>query len=464
MKKFNILLATALLSTASFVGCEKQVFEEPYSSLSPADVFSTPERIDKAAVGMYDALQNAEWFGGRVLIYADIRGIDCGVPSYFGDLPRFNDLTSRNGTVSSAWTAAYRTINEANLFLKNLAANPGVAKPENEKKYVAEAKFIRALNYFYAVNLWAQPYKFTPDASHLGVPLVLTASDAPFAPENQVARNTVKEVYDQIIKDLTEAAQDLPVAPETRSINSVGRATQGAAQALLARVYLYMQDYNKALEYANKVIASNKYALNETPEVTFREYTTLESIFSVAHNGGDNPNTNNALGQHYAPEKRADIAISPEYVNLMEATDLRRKNLIVEDDQLFYTRKYTGVQDWAPVLRYSEVLLIKAEALANLASSVSQEALDLVNTVRERSNATPVTATSKAELIEKILTERRIELAFEGHGIFEFLRTGRNIPAHATVNEQPFGSDYVVLPIPFTDIQRNPNLQQNKGY
>ncbi|WP_039054037.1 hypothetical protein [Sphingobacterium sp. T2] len=134
MKKFNILLATALLSTASFVGCEKQVFEEPYSSLSPADVFSTPERIDKAAVGMYDALQNAEWFGGRVLIYADIRGIDCGVPSYFGDLPRFNDLTSRNGTVSSAWTAAYRTINEANLFLKNLAANPGVAKPENEKK------------------------------------------------------------------------------------------------------------------------------------------------------------------------------------------------------------------------------------------------------------------------------------------------------------------------------------------
>src|SRR5690606_27129487 len=236
--------------------------------------------------------------------------------------------------------------------------NPGVAKPENEKKYVAEAKFIRALNYFYAVNLWAQPYKFTPDASHLGVPLVLTASDAPFAPENQVARNTVKEVYDQIIKDLTEAAQDLPVAPETRSINSVGRATQGAAQALLARVYLYMQDYNKALEYANKVIASNKYALNETPEVTFREYTTLESIFSVAHNGGDNPNTNNALGQHYAPDNRADIAISPEYVNLMEATDLRRKNLIVEDDQLFYTRKYTGVQDWAPVLRYSEVLLI----------------------------------------------------------------------------------------------------------
>src|SRR5690606_16412989 len=166
-------------------------------------------------------------------------------PSYFGDLPRFNDLTSRNGTVSSAWTAAYRTINEANLFLKNLAANPGAAKPENEKKYVAEAKFIRALNYFYAVNLWAQPYKFTPDASHLGVPLVLTASDAPFAPENQVARNTVKEVYDQIIKDLTEAAQDLPVAPETRSIYSVCRATQGAAQALLARLYLYMQDYNK---------------------------------------------------------------------------------------------------------------------------------------------------------------------------------------------------------------------------
>ena len=464
MKTINKILAAALFVSATLTSCEKQVFEEPYSSLSPADVFSTAERIDKAAVGMYDALQNAEWFGGRVLIYADIRGIDCGVPTYFGTVPKFDELTSQNGTVSSAWTAAYRTINEANLFLKNLNANTGIATPTNEKKYIAEAKFIRALNYFYAVNLWAQPYNFTADASHLGIPLVLTASDAPFAVENQVSRNTVKEVYDQIIADLTDAALDLPASSAAPSLSTVGRATQQAANALLARVYLYQQNYTKALEFANKVIDAKVYQLNSTPQQAFKEYSTSENIFSVAHNGGDNPNTNNSLGQHYSPTKRKDISVDPKYVALLEDTDLRKSELITQESGAYYTTKFTGVQDWAPVLRYSEVLLIKAEALANLNGSVSSEAVALVNEVRTRSKASTITASTKEDLVNLILTERRIELAFEGHGIFEFLRTGRDVPAHSTINLQAYGSNYVIFPIPYSDIQRNPNLVQNSGY
>lgn len=468
MKKMKSIYKICLLGVLiTFSSCEKKIFEEPYNSLSPADAFSSPERIEKAATGMYDALQNLEFFGGRVLIYTDIRGIDTGAPSYFAQIPQFNTLSSTNADIRLSWQAAYRTINETNLFTKNLEANPGKISDELTLKYNSEAKYIRALSYFYLVNLWAQPYKFTADGSHLGVPLILTVADDPFATSNQVARNTVAEVYTQIENDLLDAAVNLPSAPATKSFQYVARATKGAAYGLLARTYLYKQDYNKALEYANKVIDLSVYSLNPSPVDAFETFTTNESIFSVAHSGGDNPNTNHALGQHYSPTKRADISISPDYVNLMDVDDLRRSELIISQNSAFWTTKYTAVTDWVPVLRYSEILLIKAEALANLAAgtTVDATALALVNEVRQRSSpAETITAATKQDLIAAILLERRIELAFEGQGLFEFLRTGRNVPEHGIVPEQPYGSDYVVFPIPFNDMQKNPNLVPNPGY
>src|SRR5690606_39529769 len=104
----------------------------------------------------------------RALIYADIRGEDTNVPSYFGDVARFN-LLADNGTILNAWTGAYATINTANLFLEGMEANKDKITPEKAEHYEGEALFIRALTHFYLVNLFGQPYNFTPDASHLGV-------------------------------------------------------------------------------------------------------------------------------------------------------------------------------------------------------------------------------------------------------------------------------------------------------
>lgn len=426
---------------------------------------------------MYDALQNRDFLGGRALIYADIRGIDCGVPTFFGNMSSFNTLLSTDITVRDAFVGAYRTINEANLFIRNIGVYTGVATPENEAKYIAEAKFIRALTYFYLVNFWAQPYQFTADASHLGVPLVLTATDLPFDPSHRVPRNTVKQVYDQIILDLNEALPNLPLASATRNFASVGRATKGGVYALLSRIYLYQGNYQEALKYANELEGLNLYSLNAAPKSTFETSTTKESIFSVAHNGGDNPNTNHALAQHYSPKNRADIQVSSGFVNLMTATDKRRTDLITTvvtpgnngapAVTTYWNGKYTTIADWVPVIRYAEVVLNKAEALANLeaGTAVNAEALTLVNNIRHRSDAsTNITATTKQQLIDAILLEKRIELAFEGHALFEYLRTKRDIPAHGTVLLQPWGSSYVVFPFPFAEVQQNPNLVQNKDY
>lgn len=450
--------------TLSATSCGKQLFEDPYAYLSPEQAFSTPDRISKSATGLYDALQNREFLGGRTLIYADIRGADCGVNTFFGNMPQFSTLLSTDLTTGAAYQGGYRTINEANLFIENLTAKPGVVTPAQEAQYFGEAKFIRALTYFYLVNLWAQPYNFTSGATHLGIPLVLKTTKTPFAEDNNIPRATVKDVYNQIESDLLAAESSLP-ASDGPEFSTVARATKAAAQALLARVYLYEGNYAKAVEYANKVITSNRYVLNASPLEAFRNTTTSESIFSVAHNGGDNPNTNNALGQHYSPSLRADIQVLPTYVSLMSATDKRKTELVTQKSGAFYTLKYTSVSDWAPILRYSEVILTKAEALANQSTGVDAQALALVNDIRHRSApAENIIATSKSALLEAILKERRIELAFEGHGIFDFLRTKRSIPAHSTVAEQAYGSNFVVLPIPFDDMQKNANLVQNPGY
>ncbi|MEI2271516.1 RagB/SusD family nutrient uptake outer membrane protein [Sphingobacterium sp. ML3W] len=469
MLKLKYILIGSLALTSLFSSCQKQTFEKPYAYLEPEEAFLNADRISKTAIGMYDALQNRDFLGGRELIYADIRGIDCSAGPYFGSVPNYENLTSDNAMVQAAFVAAYRTVYEANYFLKNIELYKGRAKPEDEARYIAEAKFIRALTYFYIVNTWAQPYKFTNDGSHPGVALVLTATDPNniFDTAHQVPRNSVKEVYDQIIKDLNEALPMLPKVSGARSISNVGRATQGAVNGLLARIYLYKQDYTKALEYANKVTSSNEYSMATNIQLVFTEYTTSESIFSVAHSGGDNPNTNHSLSQHYSPGGRADIQVSTAFQNLMSQNDARRTKLLIADEDGLWNGKYSSIGDWAPVLRYSEILLTKAEALANLevGTAVNVEALALVNQVRHRSDAsTSVTASNKSELIAAILKERRLELAFEGQGIYEYLRTGRNIPAHGIFNEQVWGSNKVIFPFPYAETQRNPNLVQNPGY
>jgi len=472
--KFKYIVLGCLIAGSIAPSCTKSdLFKAPQNAISADQVYSTPDRIEKASVGMYDALQNINFFGGRVLIYADIRGLDAIPNSFFGNMGFYSSTNSSDGTVATAYQGAYRTIYQANLFLQGFTPKASVVSPDKANQYTGEAEFIRSLCYFYLVNLWAQPYNFTADASHPGVPLVLTAADDPFATSNNLPRSTVKQVYDQMEKDLLDAEAKLP-DPGSDPFTKVARATKGAARALLMRLYLYKGDWTKANQYADAVINMNKYSLNAgNPITTFRTpYTTAESIFSVAMSGSDNPNTNNSLGQHYGPRARGDISISADYINLMDTTvDLRYRakggdSLMERSNGAFWTRKYVGLTtDFVPVLRYAEVLLSKAEALAKLSpSTVDANAVTLLNQIRTRSNAAPVAPATQQDLVNALIKERRIELAFEGQGSLEFQRNKMDLPAHSTVPLQAWGSNYRVLPIPKYETDKNPNLKQNDGY
>jgi len=449
-----------------FASCKKELNEEPFTTFSDVDAFSSADRIDKSAVGMYNALQNANYLNGRVLIYADIRGTDVVPNTFFGNMGFFGLTQANDGVVTGAWQAAYRTINETNLFVKNFTPKIALVTPAKADQYLGEAKYIRALSYFYLVNLWAQPYSFTAGATHLGVPLILEAAADPFALSNNVPRATVKAVYDQIEADLLDAEAKLP-ATYLDAYTKTSRATKPAARALLARLYLYKKDYTKAATYANTIITSGLHALQATPDVPFRTYTTSESIFSVAFDGGDNPNTNNSLGQHYGSQARADLPLAATFVALFNPIDLRRTSLMRVASGNTWTTKYNaGTTDWAPISRYAEILLIRAEALANLASGTTADAaaITLLNQIRTRAGVPSVTPTTKQDLLDAIYLERRFELYAEGQGSLDYLRTGRDIPAHSGVPLTAWGSNYCVLPIPFYDLQKNPNLVPNPGY
>jgi hypothetical protein len=473
VKNIYIAFFLAVLITA----CNDVLDDNPFYMGDSADqIFTDPAKIAAASVGLYDALQNSEFLGGRAQIYVDIRGLDVNPPTYFGLMSTFNP-TSSDGITAYAWQGAYRTAGECNAFLEGIerAKSGGVITAEAYDVYAAEARFIRGIVYFYALNFWGQMYVSESDS--LGIPLVLRSFDGgtAFTEAPNVKRATIADSYAQIIDDLAYAESKLPAA-RTDAYGGRATATSGAAKAMLSRVYLYMKNYERVIEYANKVTGYKLDAATLTS--TNEPATSQEVIFSVAMNSTDNPNTNNALGQHYGYNRRADITVSQNYVDLLSNDDLRKTECLIFDNskKSWFCNKYRKTSsDWAPVIRYAEVLLNKAEALMkkpNASAADKDAAVAILNQVHKRSDskktyAAADFATNQA-LINEILLERRRELAFEGHGSFDLFRNGKGIPAgrgapSASAIEYP--SNYFALPVPNGDVEKSKgNLAQNKGY
>jgi starch-binding outer membrane protein, SusD/RagB family len=488
MKKLLIILPVAILA---FTSCQKKVTDLPPIDRITSDLaFSTPARIEAAVVGSYDGLQSAEFLSGRALIYADLMGEDViDKNSFFGTLPRFDQLGNA-GLPANVWTAAYNSIGRANRAIAGITANAAILNdPVKQKAFIGEAKFIRAIAHFYLVNFFAQSYAFTADASHDGVP-VITESFTSNDPAANKPRASVAVVYTAIINDLNEAIVDLPLAYANASLTK-SRATKAAAAALLSRVYLYKNDFTNAKTTAGKIFNGDygAFSLNANPDGVFGpgRYTTAETIFSIPNSTNDNPNTNNALPQHYFETGRGDIAVSPTFINAATnpffAADDRRRGLIVANTiganaGWFYTRKYPDVAtraDWAPIVRYAEILLTYAEASARLAAGVDADAIAKLNLVRDRSRVsapqyTVASFASKDELIAAILAERRIELAFEGHRYFDLARikaapTNKLDSDKVTPINVTYGSNKFIFPIPQAEVDKSGGvLKQNPGY
>lgn len=490
MKKIFYSLAALIILTGT--ACQKKVTDDvvPNDRLSNDLAFSSAQKIENAVLGSYNALQNAGFLSGRALLYVDLQGedvFDKGV--FFGDAARFNML-SNNGIPAAVWTAGYDAIVTSNRVAEGIAANSSLLTAQKATELTAECRFVRAVSNFYLVNFFAQPYVFTADASHKGIPII-TKSFSSSSPEANQPRSTVKQVYDLIISDLTQAIRDLPQAYASTYATKT-RATRAAAASLLARVHLYRADYTGARDAAKRVIDGEfgTYALRPTPNGAFGpgNYQTTETVWSIPNNVNDNPNTNAALPQHYAGNGRADLAVSRSFTNAatntyFAADDRRRTQMLAAgpapNTAFTFTTKYPDVAtraDWAPVIRYAEVLLTYAEAAAQVATAVDADAVTKLNLVRDRARVsapayTVATFPTKAALVAAILGERRIELAFEGHRLWDIMRVKGTVQNKydndgvSLLPAQAFGANKSIWPIPQAEVDKSRGvLEQNPGY
>jgi starch-binding outer membrane protein, SusD/RagB family len=487
------ILYSFLLIAVTGGSCQKKVLDiDPPDLLSSDLAYSTPEKIEANIIAAYDGLQSKDFLSGRALIYVDLLADDIYDRStFFTELPRYN-LLSNSGIVSGVWTAGYDAIARANRAIAGVTENSGKLPGTKPQEFIAECKFVRAVANFYLVNFFAQPYGFTADASHVGIPII-TKSFTYNDPEANQPRSTVAEVYALIIKDLTEALADLPLTYTGYANNAYHtktRGTKAAASSFLSRVYLYKGDFANAKKYAQDVIAGNygMYGLNSNVNTVFingsNQYQTNETIWSIPNNATDNPTSNVSLSQHYSPSARADLAVSGIFLDETRNTyfpaDDKRRVLIVAGSgplaAIRFTGKYTNLTDWAPIIRYAEVLLTYAEAQARTAAAIDADAIAKLNLVRDRARVSKPQYTvnsfnNKDELIDAILGERHIELAFEGHRFWDLMRVKASVTnkfnsdGTTLMPAQPFGSLKNIFPIPQLEVDKSKKvLAQNDGY
>ena len=378
------------------------------------------------------------------------------------------------------WSYAYVTIAAANNIIDNLAGKAeGDVTEQDLNNLKAECLFIRALAHFDCVITYAQPYTYKPES--LGVPVVLHTDS-----EGKPARETVAKVYEQIVTDLTEAETIIdPEYVRTGVTDPKAAANLDAIRALLSRVYLYMSNWQKAADYATLVINSENYQMwtpaeypnvwgksiaGEGGEVIFEVYNSISNSehghwedISQLTKPGDDGTTGDAM-------------VSNDLLALYDQNDIRytagfRTTDVDNEKGRRWTAKYPGKGESTPdanniiVLRLSEMYLNRAEALKNGATIAGVTPESDINTIRNNRGVDPILSVT----IQDIKNERRMELAWEGHHVFDLARWGdaltRTDFTLGTMNQNiPFPDYRWALPIPQRELDVNENLVQNEGY
>jgi tetratricopeptide (TPR) repeat protein len=446
-KILTILSAVALVGLST--GCTKYLDLEPSQNISENLALTSDKNVKSVLRGAYSEFALTGIYGGNLLMNAELLGGDGEIQwvgTYIDPRQVFNKtMIASNSQASAHWADSYEVINTANNVLSALS----VVKVADRDRVEGEALFLRSLMYFDLVRFFAEQYKFGVANTQWGVPLVLTPTSG-ITESSFVTRNTVDEVYNQVIADLTAAATKLP---EDNDVY----ASSGAANALLARVYLQKGDYAKARDAASTVIESGFYSLQTTYAAVFNnDNNTTEDIFATQITPQDRFS---AMTEFFSvPEfggRTGDIDILDGHLNLYPAGD-KRLDLFFVGEGAMRCGKWNNQYGVVNLIRLSEMYLIRAECNTRLSTSIGAPALDDFNAIHTRAGLDPATSVT----LDDILLERRLELAFEGFKIHDVRRL------HENVGSLTFDDPKLVFPIPAREIAANPKLkaQQNPGY
>ena len=456
MKKISsaiLLLSGIVLSSSS---CKKFLDLKPIDSPTESTFYVDEKGLQGGLVSAYDALQSTAMYGQNFIALMEIRGdnaMDNDQGASGGVRYQIESFAERpdNTIVTDSWLGCFRAIFRSNIVIDRAT---DIAMDETKKKQiVAQAKFLRALNYFNATRLWGK------------LPLITSPQTTEDARNNQ--RAEVTAIYAQIEDDLKTAINDLP---ETWPSNKKGSATTLAAQALLAKVYLYQKRYNDAAALITPLVGKikNSTIVSLVPQPqTFPNglKTSKDILFSVQFllgGVGESVLQNN----RYRNSGDNNAITLPQ--SLFENND-NRKALVAPTGNGQRPGKFDGpvaneeTSMDMPVLRCAEVMLIYAEAL-NEAGYPDNEALNALNAVRLNAGITALSFAdlpSKAAFTTEVYKQRRLELALELDRWFDIVRTGQMPVIYPLVDAYR-----KVYPVPQTEIQNITDQTgwQNEGY
>lgn len=483
-----VLVICALGLFATFQNCSDFLEQEPGSQVSITEQLSSKQGVLEALSGLYTDME-VQVRNERFAVYADVQGgnikftpgLGAGskgqiiVPINIENVYDFQD-DARDSDYENVYDGGYDVINQANLILEFVDALTDASDAE-KSQIKAEALTIRAYTHFLLSLLYSQPYNFTPDASHLGIVYnTVTLTNGITYPE----RKTAFDTYRLIIEDIETAlalytdSSAIPEEPKYSYFNMY------STKALLARVYLYQNNWQKAHEIADDVIKNSGVSLTpredyiaqwELPMTPVSEIL-LEFSVPISDEGIAGATLSQYFG-YFGETAYGDYVASNDLLTLYETSDVRGElfleqqlSTIVNENEVdlpyYFTKKFQDVPGY-PAFRLSEQYLIRAEAAFNLGQL--DNAKNDINAIRDRANASLFTGTIN---LEDILLERRKELCFEGHYYFDLIRNKKDIVRNdgciSDACNLSYPSPKMILPLPQDNLNINSNLIQNDSY
>jgi hypothetical protein len=484
MKKHLYIFVAAL---GIFSSCSKSNLDlSPYNAVEATEAFNTENDVNLAVNGMYYGLRTnaapaattsaASYYIGTWNIYADaladnLTSSPAGRGT-LGDIYRWQYTASSNN--STFFAAGYAITRRANAILENIGKFSG-AFADNAK---GEALAVRAMTYFDMSRMFSKTYQNATDADFT-LPYV-TSTDKDAKP----ASEPLKGFYDKILADLNAA---LPLINAT---NGVGRLNKAAVSGLLSRVNLYKGDWAATIAAANNALGTtpNLPSIANFPLI-WKDETESGVLFKIINTTVDNVNNQGVnYSQLQNGQIKSEFVVEYNFNKLFTPADIRTSTYIKTSllGNTLYNNvvKYTGgtgkplgVQD-AKVLRTAEVLLNRMEAYYR-SGNEGAALIDLNLLKRNRYTGFVDLSLSGQPLLDEILKERRLELAFEGDRFWDLKRRNEGVTRDGTKGEQadgtgtPYPSVFLTLPAgdtrfqfpyPFSETNFNPNLRQNPGY
>ncbi len=457
-----------VLASCFMAGCSKGFLDLKNPSGLPLEgTIQDQASLITASNGAYVPLKNSNYYNRTFSLIPDLMGDNVFISRSNGGRYLAHDnfaVTITDGYVQGAWYSMYQVIANANLAI---AAGETLPTNSTIEQILGEMYAIRALAHFDLVRFFAQPYNYTPDASHLGVPVVTVQESTIMSPP----RETVQKVYEQIILDLNKALSLMNVSQKP------GRMVPAAVNTLLAKVYLYMENWEQAEHYATQAIASPFTLLTTSNYVSsWNTDFSSESLFELVNLATENAGVD-GLGYLYDQSGYGEALATADLYNLYSPTDVRRSLIQVGvrngtfENPAYFARKYLGQTYNVKVLRLSDAYLIRAEARAELGKTDAAKttlAQQDLNTIVKRADpsAADITLTGD-DLVERVLLERRKEFAFEGQRLFDLNRRRKNIihiRSGDEITTYSYPNNRFIMPIPFKEMNANDNMIQNPGW